>query len=121
MQTPNCVMNLSKGSWLRIRASWMHRHAWVYTFPCHRPLPLCMHVHVAYWPMAVAWECAYPSICVHPGCTNPQPRCCTQIHDTVWHSSQRKWNTLTTLDDLCTVCNTCQLIPLRVIEIGDTG
>ena len=35
--------------------------------------------------------------------------------------SQDPAYTLATLDDLCTVCNTCQLIPLRVIEIGDTG
>src|SRR5882762_8120288 len=62
----------------------------------------------------VAWERRHPCMCVRPGRTNPQPRCCTQIHDTLWHSSQRKLYTLATLDDLCTVCNTCKFIPLRV-------
>src|SRR5258705_297766 len=31
----NGVMYLSAGSWLRIRASWTHTHAWVPAFPRH--------------------------------------------------------------------------------------
>src|SRR5258707_871380 len=70
-------MNLSAVSWLGIHASWTHKHRWVSAFPCH----MHMHVH-GEWPMV--WEHGHLSMFVCPGCTNSQPRHCTQIHDTVW-------------------------------------
>src|SRR5258708_39257747 len=102
---PNSVMNLGASSWLRIRASWMHTYGWVCTFPCHGHGPVRhMHMHAQdEWP--VAWECVYPCVSVHPGCTYSQPRCCAQIHDTVLHSSQRKSYTLTQWKTWFAVCN----------------
>src|SRR5258705_12279664 len=43
-----------------------HRHGWEYTFGVRH----------------VAWECRHPCVCVRPGRTNPQSRCCVHISNT---------------------------------------
>src|SRR5882762_4659835 len=117
---PNGDMNVSAASWLGIRASWTHTHGGVSTFPRHRPLTLCMHVYVAYWPMAVAWERRCPSVCVRPGRTDSQPRHCAHIHDTVQRSSQRKSYTLITVDDLVRCVQYITIDNITVIKMRDT-
>ena len=79
-----------------------------------------MHVHVAYWPMAMAWERGYPSVCVCPGRTDSQPRRCAHIHDTVRHFSQRKSYTLSTVDDLVCFVQHMTIDNIVVVDIGHT-
>src|SRR5882762_3195794 len=102
MHKSSSVANVYTASWLGIRASWTHTHAWVSAFPRHmsdathsRALPLLdaqtrMGIHIPTpWQCTrvcgirhVAWEHRHPCMCVRPGRTNP--RCFAHIHDTVW-------------------------------------